>query len=121
MRSRPTCLPKKPYLAKLAPDGILVFHISNRFFNLAPVLARAGLSLGLVGLIRDDFKFTDQQIAKGATPSRWAIMGQDKAVLGEFTKDPRWIPLETRAGVALWTDSYSNVLKVFGIEVKIRP
>ena len=24
------------YLAKLTPDGILVFHITNRFFNLAP-------------------------------------------------------------------------------------
>ena len=101
------------YLAKLAPDGILVFHISNRFFNLAPILGRAALSMGLIGLVRDDFRITDAQIAKGATPSRWAIMGRDKAVLGEFTKDPRWKTLETRGGVTLWTDSYSNVLKVF--------
>jgi hypothetical protein len=103
----------KLYLAKLAPDGVLVFHVSNRFFNLAPVLGRAALSLGLIGLIRDDFRFTDAQIARGATPSRWAIMARDKAALREFTNDPRWKALEARAGVNLWTDSYSNVLKVF--------
>ena len=101
------------YLDKLASNGILVFHISNRFFNLAPVLGRAGLSLGLTGLIRDDLQFTDAQIAKGATPSRWAIMARDKAALREFTNDPRWKALDARAGVNLWTDSYSNVLKVF--------
>ena len=103
----------KLYLAKLAPEGVLVFHVSNRFFNLAPVLARAGLSLSLIGLIRDDFQFTDAQIARGATPSRWAIMARDKTALREFTNDPRWKALEARTGVNLWTDSYSNVLKVF--------
>ena len=30
--------------------------------------------MGLIGLIRDDFRITDAQIAKAATLSRWAIM-----------------------------------------------
>jgi spermidine synthase len=40
------------YLAKLTPEGVLAFHISNRHLNLEPLLAglsrRAGLSAYIV-------------------------------------------------------------------------
>ena len=38
------------YLSRLAPDGVLVMHISNRHLRLAPVVARLAASQGLVAL-----------------------------------------------------------------------
>lgn len=42
------------YLSRLRPDGLLVFHISNRYLDLAPVLANIAEDAGLEGLIQQD-------------------------------------------------------------------
>src|SRR5204863_5540749 len=36
------------YLDRLAPRGVLVFHLSNRYFDLPPVVARLAADAGLV-------------------------------------------------------------------------
>ena len=41
------------YLSKLKPDGLLVFHVSNLFFTLEPLLANTAASKGLACLARD--------------------------------------------------------------------
>ncbi len=42
------------YLARLAPDGILAFHISNRHLRLQPVLAAVAEEWGLSALVQRD-------------------------------------------------------------------
>ena len=39
------------YLSRLAPGGVLAFHITNRHLTLAPVLARLALNHGLTGAV----------------------------------------------------------------------
>lgn len=36
------------YVDRLRPGGVLLFHVSNRHLDLAPVLARHATDLGLV-------------------------------------------------------------------------
>ena len=38
------------YVRKLAPNGLLLCHISNRYLRLDPVLGSAARDLGLAGL-----------------------------------------------------------------------
>jgi len=100
------------YLSKLDEDGILFFHISNRYMNLVPVLDQLASSLGLFALVRQDGQATQAEREDGKFPSRWVIMARRQAVLAEFFSDPRWKPLTGRSTGDLWTDDYSNILRV---------
>ena len=100
------------YLSKLDENGILFFHISNRYMDLVPVLDRLGSSLSLVVLVRDDVHATSAEQEDGKTPSRWVIMSRRRGVVAEFLSDPSWKLLEGRSAGDLWTDDYSNILRV---------
>ncbi len=98
------------YLDRLSPDGLLVFHISNRYYDLERPLARIARDLGLVTLVRRHGE-DGLPLADGDTPSIVAIMARDPKVLAEFAADPRWSPLNDDGGAA-WTDDRSNLLAI---------
>lgn len=100
------------YLDKLAPGGALVFHISNRFLDLEPVLAATARELGLVSLVGT------HRVAEGdadhgyATSSQWLVMSSYGADLLALEDTPRWAAAQTTPHVAGWTDAYSNIVSV---------
>lgn len=96
------------YLDRLNDGGVLVFHVSNRFYDLAQPLSVAAKSLGLVGSYREQSpaELTD---APGAYPSMVVTLARKTEDLGVAGTDPTWGPLpEPRIG--LWTDDYANLL-----------
>jgi hypothetical protein len=97
------------YLAKTAADGILLFHISNRYFDLAPVLGRLAHSLKLVAFIQDDFNVSALERDQGKSPSRWVMLSRG---LDPLVDESQWRRLDTEAEGPLWTDEFSNVLKL---------
>jgi hypothetical protein len=99
------------YLARLAPQGSLAFHISNRRLSLGPVLARLANSLGLVAL--EQFQgVSARDRSAGQTPSDWMVMARDRADLGTLVHDPRWVVPALLPSTPLWTDDFSNILSV---------
>jgi len=100
------------YLRKTAADGILLIHISNRYMDLAPVLDRLAQELRLTALIQDDFELRPEDMAEGKTPSRWILLSRDSRGVQNFAASPRWQRLDGRLGGDLWTDEFSDVLKV---------
>jgi hypothetical protein len=100
------------YLSNLAEDGLLLFHISNRYMDLAPVLARVAASLQLTALDQRDSRVTPSESDEGKSPSHWVIMARDKNVLAPFLTDSRWSLLDGKSKPDLWTDDYSNILQV---------
>jgi SAM-dependent methyltransferase len=100
------------YLRKLAPGGMLAFHISNRYLDLEPVLANLAADLRLVALGCDDMSLTDAEFATGREQSHWVVMARTEADLAGFQRRIRWSPLEGRAGVGVWTDDFSSPLRV---------
>jgi hypothetical protein len=100
------------YLSNLAEDGLLLFHISNRYMDLAPVLARVAASVKLTALDQRDFRVTPSESDEGKSPSHWVIMARDKNVLAPFLTDSRWSLLDGKSKPDLWTDDYSNILQV---------
>lgn len=97
------------YLSKLAPDGLLVFHISNRNLDLRPVVADLATSRNLTSVYLED-RTADP--VKGQDPSAWVVMTRKENRSGELAKAPIAHPL-TADGKHLWTDDYSNILSVF--------
>ena len=101
------------YVRKLAPGGLLAFHISNQHFDLEPVLAVLARDAGLVCRLQDDGNVTPAELAEGKRESTWALMAREPKDFIPLGKGARWLPAETKPGVGAWTDNFSSVLKVF--------
>jgi len=94
------------YAAHLTGHGVMLFHISNRFFRLQPVLATVGELAGFRGLVWEDLVLTDEAEADGKSASTWMILARS----GEAQSLPdNWEPVAART-VRAWTDEYSNPL-----------
>jgi hypothetical protein len=98
------------YLSKLAPAGLLVFHVSNRNLDLTPVVAELARSRGLSFLSLLDLTPADPN---GKDPSHWIVLARDLNDLGTLAKDPHARPLTDYDGQDVWTDDFSNILSVF--------
>lgn len=98
------------YRSKLARGGLLVFHISNRYFDLAPVLGTLARDAGLTARIRRDLDVSPEEFKAGHQPSIWVAMAASPADLGALADDERWEPVEVAPDRPAWTDDYSNLL-----------
>lgn len=146
----------KIYLDNLADDGLIAFHISNRYLDLEPVLGNLAKDLGLVGFIQTD---TEGGVP-GKAASNWVVLARRESVLDRLVHEGRfaewqverdwplaqntmlallgvpdasgtlpgvgaigstlferlrapWRRLRVRPEVGVWTDDYSNLLRVF--------
>ncbi len=95
----------RTYVERLSPDGILVVHISNRAFDLEPVLAGNAQRLGLSAAIGRGGAGPD-----GATESVWVALGGPTSGVTELAASGGWDELGQRR--VHWTDDYSSVLSV---------
>ena len=100
------------YVSKLRPGGVLLFNISNKYVNLAPILAGEARSLSLVSYERADTLVTEDQAAAGKFPSDWVVMSGAPDALGDIPTRPGWHPLKPDPGFPVWTDDFSDVLSV---------
>ena len=101
------------YLRKLAPGGLLAFHISNRYLDLEPVLGNLAQELRLVALGCDDMSLTEAEFATGREQSHWVVMARTAEGLVGFQRRTRWTPLENNPRVGVWTDDFSSPVRVW--------
>ena len=102
------------YLSRLAADGALVIHVSNRHLRLAPVLARLAASQNLAAIEQND----EREVAampEGKQPSHWVVMTRNRAEFGALNDDKRWSALVPSPSIPLWTDDFSNILSVLDL------
>lgn len=98
------------YRRKLAPGGILAFHVSNRFFELRPVLARIARELGMAAWHRSDSTVSDRERDQGKKESVWVVLAASDTDVRALATGPRaWVRWGADGG-RLWTDEYSNPL-----------
>lgn len=97
------------YFDRLAPRGLLVLHLSNRYIDFGPVVAALAADAGLVARICGH-EPTLGETYRGALGSVWAVVARSESDLGKIAGHRCWRSPRTEAG-ALWTDDYSNVLR----------
>ncbi len=95
------------YQKLLKPDGLMVFNISNKYLDLEPVLWQAQQTMGLHGV----FVQGKPKDALGF-PSRWVILSAGDTFFKNAEVQSGSRPLQSKPGVQLWTDDYSNLLQV---------
>jgi spermidine synthase len=99
------------YLSRLAPGGLLAFHISNRHVTLGPILGRLALVERLQA--REQMQaVTASEADLGQAASDWVVMARSAEDLGGIASDPRWVAPTVSASTPLWTDDFSNILSV---------
>ena len=102
------------YLHKLRPGGLLLFHISSRLFDLAPVLTRLGTSLGLQCAHSGAESLSDAELDRGQSPSRWFALTADPLQARWLEAQLGWSPMRASEDVLsrrVWTDDYVNLLQ----------
>jgi len=98
------------YTSKLAAGGMLAFHISNRSLKLNTVLADLATHSSATSLSFADGEFDP---VRGKDPSEWLVMAQHSPALDVLAQNPRWRALQGHAESDVWTDDFSNILRVF--------
>jgi hypothetical protein len=96
------------YLRHMKPDGIVAFHVTNRFLELAPVVARIAELKGLHAVLVSD----DAEASRWLSPTDWVLVARDPAVLAREPVRAAASPIVLRAGVRPWTDDFNNLLSV---------
>jgi SAM-dependent methyltransferase len=94
------------YEKHLKPDGVIAFHVSNRFLDLKPVVQQIADKRGLhVAWVRDTYD-------DGSTTSDWVLLSRAN---GQFLKpeilDASYI-IAPQPGWRLWTDDFNNLVQV---------
>lgn len=100
----------------LAPGGLLLVHVSNRFLRLEPVVAAAAAEQGWTGLRRLNVPDAAAQ-AREASVSDWIALSRQKDKVETMAgDDPRWRPLLREPGIDAWRDDYGSVLPVLRLD-----
>lgn len=96
------------YLRHMAPNGILAFHVSNQYLDLAPEL---GL-LANAAHLQARHVITGSSDARGEFRAEWVLMTVDPTFFTqeEIVSLSDRIPL--KPGLRLWTDDYSSLLPI---------
>ena len=93
------------YASRLAPDGAILAHISNRYLDLEPVVAASADHLGW-----DTSVGRNARAVAPATEAVWVLVTPNTTWTAEVRGVDGWRPVGTER--IPWTDDYSSVLSV---------
>jgi hypothetical protein len=96
------------YRDRTSEDGVIVLHISNRYFDISRPLGRSAAALGMAAMIRNHPGDPEDPTHSRSTV---VIMGRSMDDLAGFTDPQSWEPL-TDDGGRVWTDDYANLLSI---------
>ncbi len=99
------------YLSRLSDGGAIVLHISNRYLELASVVAEVAAAHGLVTLIRQDDSVSEEEHGRTMhAGSLVAAVARTEADLAKLAQRPGWRRQFADGRVRAWTDDYANIL-----------
>lgn len=102
------------YRRKLTRRGVLAFHVSNRYLDLAPLVARVATAADPNAVVKWQFD-TEDNPAEGKLKSIWVVVAKaddDLPKLPDGRPDLRWGLLRPKPG-PVWTDDFSHLLGVW--------
>jgi hypothetical protein len=88
---------------------VVLFHISNRYLRLEPVLGNLARDGGLV-CRAETYKPSPARLDRGDAQSKWAVLARTPASLGRLASDARWHACAEDRSARVWTDDYSDLL-----------
>jgi SAM-dependent methyltransferase len=95
------------YLKHLKPDGVIAFHVTNRFLKLAPVVQQIAEERKLeTALVIDDAEESDY------SRTDWVLVTRNARLLATPDISKVASTIDTIPGLAVWTDDYNNLFRI---------
>lgn len=88
------------YMDKLADNGVIAYHVSNRHMDLKPVVGNLAKTQNLYGL----------QAYYGG--SEWVFLARELKDLGALNENGRFSLVSYDDSKRTWTDDYSNIISI---------
>jgi spermidine synthase len=95
------------YRDKLAPGGLIGWHISNAHFDLEPVVGQLAKDAKMASLTRRDTDVPPAALEQRIAPSQWAVLGAKPADLSAMRQHSTWKTM--RLDAPLWSDEKSSL------------
>jgi hypothetical protein len=97
------------YLRKLTPHGIVVIHVSNRFLELASVVAGIAAANGAVARLNNGSDFAEN-VNEYLFVGTVAAVARNDRDFGALAGSEHWPLQAPDRDQWVWTDDYSNIV-----------
>ena len=95
------------YLRHLKSDGIVAFHVSNRFLKLAPVVSQLAEDAGLNAI-----NVIDDPTEAAYSSSEWVLVTRNQDFLDRDAVLDASTEIDDIPGLSMWTDQFNNLFKI---------
>ncbi|MBV9835114.1 MAG: fused MFS/spermidine synthase [Alphaproteobacteria bacterium] len=92
------------YMKHVIRDGALLVHVSNKFFDLAPLVKNAAEKRGLYSALARDLDTT------GFIVSDWVVVTRDPALIDAPILKSIVVPITDHPEWGVWTDDRASIL-----------
>jgi hypothetical protein len=96
------------YRRHMKPNGIIAFHVSNRFLDLGPVVEQLAEHAGL----KTAFISSDDDTPRDLDSADWVLVTSNEAFLADEAVTSARQAIEIPPGLHRWTDDYNSLLPV---------
>jgi SAM-dependent methyltransferase len=94
------------YEKHMQPDGVIAFHVSNRFLELKPVVEKIAKARGF------NVAWVKETNEDGSTSSDWILLCKDSQVLLAPEIAAATEAIKPEPGWRIWTDDFNNLVQV---------
>jgi hypothetical protein len=95
------------YLRHMKPQGVIAFHVSNRFLDLKPVL------LAIAEHHKLEYAYVHETGEEGGTTSDWVLMTRHKPFILRKEIVEATEPVAPQPELRFWTDDFTSLIQVF--------
>jgi hypothetical protein len=96
------------YLKHMKPEGIVAFHVTNRFLTLAPVVERIAERTGVHAVLVHDEAADNPALRR----TDWVLVARNPQVLQQDGIRRAASPIQAIPGLGVWTDDFNNLAEV---------
>ena len=95
------------YLKHIKPDGVVAFHVTNRFLKLAPVVEQIAKTYHLHTAL-----ITDDETEGDASRTDWVLVTRNEKFLEDKNIHDNTSEITAIPGLRLWTDDFNNLVQI---------
>jgi len=96
------------YLRHLKPEGVMAFHVSNVYLDLAPVVRQLADEIGYRSVLVKSHTSQEEMLLT----SEWVLVTKNTALLANEGVKVHARPIAERSGLRPWTDSFHNLAQI---------
>ena len=97
------------FMRKMAPDGVLIVHISNRYLDLGKIVSDSANDLGFA--VMEGNRDGDPANPNADTGVRAVIIARNQARLDRYIGQPMWTMVPPSQRSHPWTDDHTDILR----------